>query len=294
MKTIEWKWKTKDGLEIFSKAWEPTKEAKGIVCLLHGVGEHIGRYQADGEALANEDYIMAGFDQRGFGKSEGKRGHTPSLEMYFNDIDLFFVEIARQYPKQPVFLYGHSMGAILGLAYLSVRLPAVSGIIATSPGLKSSIEEQKIKVLIVKILGNVLPSFTLNTGIIAQQLSRDPMIAEEYINDPLVHPFGTTAWGKTMLEAIELVWNNAPHFPLPVLLMHGTKDEIAYSSSSQIFAELAPKDKVTLIMWEDFMHELHTDPEKEKIFKTMINWLNKQMIPDQSIRTSKFFCRVQR
>lgn len=289
MKTTEWKWKTKDGLEIYSKAWEPDKEVKGVVCLLHGVGEHIGRYQAVGEALAKEGYIMAGFDQRGFGKSEGQPGHTPSLGMYFNDTDLFFVEIARQYPKLPVFLYGHSMGAILVLAYSSVRQSSLAGIIATSPGLKSSIEEQKIKVLIVKILGNILPNLTLKTGIIAQHLSRDPLIAEEYINDPLVHPFGTTAWGKSMLEAVHLVWNNAPHIPLPVLLMHGTKDEIAYPSSSQIFAELAPKDKVTLIMWEDFMHELHTDPEKEKVFKTMIDWINKQLISVQSTKTIFFF-----
>jgi len=110
METTEWKWKTKDGLEMYSKAWLPAGEARGVVCLVHGVGEHIGRYQPDGEALAKAGYVMAGFDQRGFGQSQGRRGHTPSLEAYFDDIDLFLVEVARRYPGQTRFLYGHSMG----------------------------------------------------------------------------------------------------------------------------------------------------------------------------------------
>jgi alpha-beta hydrolase superfamily lysophospholipase len=78
-----------------------------------------------------------------------------------------------------------------------------------------------------------------------------------------------------MLGAIGLVYENAPRFPLPLLLMHGTKDEIAYPSSSLKFAELARKDKVTLKMWEGFKHELHTDPEKAEVFKVMIDWMNK-------------------
>ena len=277
MDTTEWKWKTNDGLEMYSKAWLPSGKARGVACLVHGVGEHIGRYQADGEALADGGYILAGFDLRGFGKSGGRRGHTPSLEAYFDDIDLFLAEIARRYPSQPRFLYGHSMGAILVLAYTPLRKPAIAGVIATSPGLKSAIEEQKLKVFLVKLLGNLLPTFTLNSGVDAQLLSRDPKVADEYTNDPLVHPLATTAWGKSMLKGIDLAYENAPRFPLPLLLMHGTKDELDYPRGSQVFAELAPKDKLTLKMWDGFKHELHTDPEKAEVFKVMLEWLDKHL-----------------
>jgi alpha-beta hydrolase superfamily lysophospholipase len=281
MDTTEWKWKTKDGLEMYSKAWIPSGKARGVVCLVHGVGEHIGRYQADGEALAGAGYILAGFDLRGFGKSEGRRGHTPSLEAYFDDIDLFLAEIAKLYPDQPRFLYGHSMGGVLVLAYTPLRKPAVVGVIATAPGLKTVLEEQKLKVFLAKVLGKVLPTFTLDSGVDAQMLSRDPRVADEYTNDPLVHTLVSASWGKSMLRAVDLVFENASRFPLPLLLMHGTKDEIAYPRSSQMFADLAPKDKLTLKLWDGFKHELHTDPEKAEVFKVMTGWLDQQLVEEK-------------
>jgi alpha-beta hydrolase superfamily lysophospholipase len=274
MDTTEWKWNTNDGLVMYSKAWMPSKKAKGVICLVHGVGEHIGRYEADGEAMAEAGYVFAGFDQRGFGKSGGRRGHTPSLEAYFDDIDSFLGEIARRYPDQPRFLYGNSMGAALVLAYTPIRQPAVAGAIATAPALKSALEEQRLKVWLAKLLVKVLPTFTLKSGIDSQLLSRDPKVADEYTNDPLVHAYVTAGWGIAMLKSIRLNIENAHRFPLPLLLMHGTKDELNYPTSSLMFAELAPKDKVTLKMWDEFKHELHTDPEKAEVFKVMIDWLD--------------------
>jgi alpha-beta hydrolase superfamily lysophospholipase len=274
MEMIEWKWNTSDGLEMYSKAWVPMRKAKAVVCLVHGIGENIGRYQVDGEVLAEGGYILTGFDLRGFGKSEGRRGHTPSLEAYFNDIDLFLAEIAQRYPNHPRFLYGNSMGGILVLSYTLVRQPLVAGVIATSPGLKTSLQEQKLKVFLVKLLGRVFPTLALKSGLDLDLLSRNPSVVDEFANDPLNHYLITTAWGKSMIQAVDLVLENASRFPLPLLLMHGTKDEIAYPRSSEMFAELAPKDKVTLKLWEGFKHELHNDPEKAKVFKVMIDWLD--------------------
>ena len=277
METNEWKWKTNDGLEIYSKAWLPSGKARGVVCLVHGVGEHIGRYQNAGEALAEGGYILAGFDLRGFGRSGGRRGHTPSVEVYFDDIDLFLAEILKRYPDLPRFLYGHSMGGILALAYPPLRQPAIAGVIVTSPGLKTALQEQKLKVLLAKLLGKILPTLTLKSGVDAQLLSRDPKVNEEYTHDPLVHPLVTTAWGRSMLGAIDLAYENAPRFPSPLLLMHGTEDEIDYPRGSQMFAELAPKDKLTLKMWAGFKHELHNDPENAQVFKFMLDWLDKHL-----------------
>jgi alpha-beta hydrolase superfamily lysophospholipase len=140
--------------------------------------------------------------------------------------------------------------------------------------LKSSVEEQKLKVFLAKVFGKILPTLSMKSDLDAQMLSRDAAVANLYTNDPLVHTLVTTAWGKTMLEAIHLAFENAPRFPSPLLLMHGTKDQIAYPSSSLEFAKLAPKDKVTLKMWEGMMHELHTDPEKAEVFKVMVDWLD--------------------
>lgn len=277
MEKIEWKWKTNDGLEMYSQAWLPAGKVKGVVCLVHGVGEHIGRYEPDGEALGAAGYLLAGFDQRGFGRSEGVRGHTPSLKAYLDDIDLFLAEIMQRFPNIPRFLYGHSMGGILVLAYTPLRNPAIAGVIATGPGLKTSIEKQKIKVMLAKLMGKLLPTLTMDSGVDTPLICRDPKVVENYIHDPLVHRWVTASWGKSMLEGIKIAYEKAPAFPLPLLLMHGTKDEVAYSTGSQKFADLAPKDKVTLRMWDGFMHELHTDPEKAEVFKVMIDWLNENI-----------------
>jgi alpha-beta hydrolase superfamily lysophospholipase len=169
------------------------------------------------------------------------------------------------------------MGGVLVLAYPPVRQPAIAGVIATAPGLKSQIETQKMKVVLTKIFGQIYPGFSLPSGLDIPEICRDPKVVEAYINDPLVHTKVTAGWGLTMLKAIALAYQHAPHFPLPLLLMHGAEDKIAFPSSSLTFAEQAPKDKVTLKIWEGFRHELHTDPEKEQVFKFMTDWLDKHL-----------------
>jgi alpha-beta hydrolase superfamily lysophospholipase len=274
----EWKWKAQDGLELFAKTWAPDGKARGLICLVHGLGEHIGRYQADAEALTRAGYILAGFDQRGFGQSEGRKGHTPSLDAYFDDIDQFLETIQQRYPGLPTFLYGHSMGGILVLAYTPLRRPPIVGVIATSPGLKSSIEAQKAKVLLVKLLGSAWPTLTLQSEIDAQLLSRDPQVAQEYVSDPLVHTAITAGWGKALLQAVAFAYQQAPNFPFPLLLMHGADDQIAFPEGSRIYAGLAPKDQLTFKEWEGFKHELHTDTEKAVIFDAMVAWLNEHAV----------------
>lgn len=130
---------------------------------------------------------------------------------------------------------------------------------------------------LTKVLGRIVPEFTLDSGIKFDMLSRDPTVAAAVDADPLCHTLVTAGWGLAMLRTVALVFEKAPQYPLPLLLMHGTKDEIAYPSSSSLFAELAPRDKVTLKMWEGFKHELHTDPEKAAVFKVMVDWLDKQL-----------------
>src|SRR5687768_12588636 len=109
MSTIEWTWKSRDGLELAARGWTAEKP-KAIVCLVHGHGEHIGRYRHVGEALAKAGYMLLAFDLRGHGLSGGQRGHAPSYESLLDDIADFLSDAKRRYPDVPVFLYGHSMG----------------------------------------------------------------------------------------------------------------------------------------------------------------------------------------
>ena len=175
MKTFESSWIDKDGLKFYSRGWEPEKKPKAVVALVHGHGEHIGRYAHVGEAFNNAGYALVGFDLRGHGRSGGPRGHTPSFEALMDDIDLLLDQVHSRYPGLPVFLYGHSLGGSLVLNYGLRRKPDVVGVIATSPALHTEPEEHPVKVLMAKVLGRLLPTADDPHGFAdLQALARSP------------------------------------------------------------------------------------------------------------------------
>src|SRR5690349_10378484 len=166
MKHFETKWTTHDGLKIFAQGWEPDARApKAVICLVHGLGEHTSRYAHVAEAFGRDGYAMFGFDLRGHGRSEGSRGHFSSIEAVMQDIDLLFEETRKRYPGLPLLLYGHSLGGILVLHYALKRKPNVKGVIATSPGLHTALENQPAKLLAAKVLGAVIPAVSLPSGL---------------------------------------------------------------------------------------------------------------------------------
>ena len=280
MKRFDDKWKDMDGTTFFIHGWEPENgKPKALVALVHGLGEHTARYSHVGKVLTKSSYALVGFDLRGHGKSGGPRGHSSSLDAYMQDIRHFFELMEKRYPDMPHFLYGHSLGGLLVLAYAIQYGAHLKGVIATGPGLRSSLQEQKAKVAIVQMLGSLLPTLTLQSGLDAATISRDAAIVESYKNDPLVHDKASLGLGKAALGAIDLCFARAKEFPAPLLIMHGKEDKIAYSSGSEEFAELlrAAGSDVTLKLWDDLYHEVHNEPEKDQVFRFMIEWLDQHL-----------------
>lgn len=277
MKTFEWNWKSADGLEMFARGWAPEDDPKAVVCLVHGLGEHIGRYEHVGAAFAAAGYALLGFDLRGHGKSGGPRGHAPSLEAFFQDIDDFLREAERRYPSAPRFLYGHSLGGLLSLSYSLSRKVNARGMIVSSPGLRTAIHEQKAKLILAKLLGAIAPTITLPSELATEHLSRDAKVVRDYINDPLVHDKITTGFGRAGLKATDLVFTRAAQLSVPVLLVYCSGDQIAFPRGSEEFAALAPKGLVTLKRYEGLYHEPHNEPEKADVLRGYIQWLDEQV-----------------
>lgn len=277
MKTFEWEWTSFDGLKMYSKGWAPEKDPKAVVCLVHGLGEHIGRYEHVGAAFAEAGYAMLGFDLRGHGKSGGPRGHTPSAEAYYKDIDSFLAEAAKRYPSAPRFIYGHSLGGFLSLAYSLSRKPDLCGMIVSSPGLRTALHEQKVKVTLAKVLGAIAPTITLPSGLNAEHISRDPQVVKAYVNDPLVHDKTSTGFGRAALQAGEFVFAHAAELSTPILLAYCSEDKLAFPRGSEEFASLAPKGLVTLKRFDGLYHEPHNEPEKAEVLKTYVQWLDGRM-----------------
>jgi alpha-beta hydrolase superfamily lysophospholipase len=226
--------------------------------------------------LTAAGYALAGWDLRGHGRSGGVRGHAPSLDAYMQDIRHFVEFMAQRYPGIPHFLYGHSLGGLLTLTYTIQHGAGLQGVMVTSPGLRTALQEQKVKVALVRLLGSLLPTMTAHSGLDPLKISRDPDVVQAYLNDPLVHARTSLAFGKAGLQAIDLCFTRADEFPVPLLIMHGTGDEIAFSGGSEDFAGLVREadGDVTLKIWEGLYHELHNEPEKAEVFRTMIEWLD--------------------
>ena len=277
MKHHEMRWKSHDDLDIFAQAWEPTMPLpKAVVCLVHGLGEHTSRYAHVAEALGREGFVLFGSDLRGHGRSGGVRGHLSSIEDYMKDIEVLVEQARLRYPGLPVILYGHSLGGIQVLYYGLTRRPNLKGVIATSPGLHTALEKQYMKVLIAKALGTLLPTTTLASGLDPKYLSHDDAVVQAYVNDPLVHDKITFGFGKVMTGVAAWVLAHAHEFPLPLLIMHGKADKIAFPSSSTEVAT-ALKDKCTLVLWDDAYHEVHNEMEKGEFFTTMTLWMDARL-----------------
>jgi alpha-beta hydrolase superfamily lysophospholipase len=279
MKTFESEWAGKDGITFFMQGWEPDTNPRALLALIHGLGEHTGRYVHVGKAMTDAGYALVGFDLRGHGKSGGARGHAASLDVYMQDIRQFSDLLAQRYPGIPRFLYGHSLGGLLSLSYALQYSAGLKGVVVTGAALRSSLQEQKGKIAIAKLLGALLPALTLQSGLDPTTISRDRKVVDAYVSDRLVHYSTSLGLGKSALSAIDLCFARAGEFDLPLLMMHGMDDKLTYPSGSEDFARLAGRAgrDVTLRLWDGLYHELHNEPEQAEVFKVMTEWLDKQL-----------------
>ncbi|MEP7135942.1 MAG: lysophospholipase [Chloroflexota bacterium] len=279
MKTFESKFEGRDGLSFYVQGWEPDAQPKAVIALVHGLGEHIGRYAHVGKALTDAGYVLVGFDLRGHGKTVSPRGHFPALDAVMQDIRQFIQFVSQRYSNVPQFLYGHSLGGLLALTYAVQNKMGLKGVMVTGAALRSALQEQKVKIAMAKVLGTLVPAATIPSGLDATSISRDKAVVDKYVNDPLVHDKTSLGLGKSALTAIDVCFAGAKDFRYPLLIMHGKEDKLTYPSGSEDFAKLAgEKNKdVTLKIWDGLYHEIHNEPEQAEVFKVMIAWLDKHL-----------------
>jgi len=272
---VQFSWKTRDGLTIAGRLWEPAEPCRAVVTLVHGVGEHSRRYAHVGEALNEAGYACVAFDHRGHGLSEGQKGYFPSYSTVIQDVKDHLEHTRNRYPDKPVFLYGHSMGGNLVINYTLRFQPEIRGVIATAPMLRLAFRPSRIKQILVNALIRLWPNLSLPSGLNTADISRDPEVVRLYDEDDLTHDRITPCFMR-LLEAGEWALEHASEWDCPLLLMHGSEDHITSPENSARFAEHAGKS-CTLRIWEGLYHEIHNEPEKDRVLKTLIDWLDRQM-----------------
>jgi acylglycerol lipase len=273
MQHFEFGWQTEDGLQLYAQGWQPETEPKGMVCLVHGLGEHSGRYAHLAAFLNQAGYALLALDLRGHGKSQGPRGHTPSCEALLDDIAHFLAEATARYPDRPRFLYGHSLGGNLVIEYALRRRPQLAGVIATGTSFRLAFEPPAWKLTLGKIMYNLWPTLSMSNELDRQGLSRDPEVVRAYNEDPLVHDRVSARLAMDMLQSGLWSLEHATEFPLPLLLMHGGADRLTSAQASREFASQAGH-LCTLKIWDGFYHEIHNEPEQRQVFAYLLEWLD--------------------
>jgi acylglycerol lipase len=260
---------------VFTRDWAPSGAPRGAIALVHGLGEHSGRYEGLASRFCKAGFAVWAIDLRGHGKSPGHQGDVrfaPALE----DIDALVARAGASGARVPVFLYGHSLGAMLSLLWLLERPAApVSGAVISAIGLHSALREQAVKVRLARTLGKLVPKMRVKAGIDPQTLSRAPEVVEAYRRDKLVHNFASLGFGLDALEAIDTVVEGAPALTVPLLVIHGGEDQLAYASGARELAALAP-DMCTLRVYDGLYHEIHHEPEQRRVFDDVLAWIKRQ------------------
>ncbi len=274
----EFKWRCRDGTSMFACEWSPEarSEAKAVIGIIHGMGEHTGRYAHVAQRFIDEGYIVMMFDQRGHGRTAGQRGHTPDYEQLLEGIDLMLAEAEHRSQGLPIFLYGHSMGGNVTLNYILRRKPQIAGAIVTGPWLQLAFMPPSLQVWLARIVNRVYPSFSNNRPMKADHLTSDPEMARRYREDSLNHGFITARFYNCVVSAGLWALNHANELNVPLLLMHGGNDKVTSIHASQQFAERAGSDRCMFKEWPDFLHELHNDTNREEVISDALHWINQQ------------------
>jgi len=273
MKTDIFHWRSIDHLLIYGKSWAPESEIRGVVCLVHGMGEHCGRYEFFGKFLTDNGMALISNDQRGHGKSEGKRGHTPSYELLLQNVHNLIQKAKELFPELPLVLYGHSMGGNLALNYAMRKKPVLNGVIASSPYLKLAFEPPAFKVKLGRWMKNIFPAFSQATGLDTKAISRIPEEVAKYENDPLVHDRITAMMFTSVHDAGLWALRYPEELELPLLIFHGTADRLTSFEASKEFAAKVKGD-VTFRAFEGAYHETHNDLCREEVLTMLKGWLN--------------------
>lgn len=272
MQHREFELTTPDGTRLFAQSWEPEDDAVGTVAIVHGLGEHSGRYAELAETLGRARYLVLAFDLRGHGRTDGQRGHVGDYNVLLDDIGLLIEGASSRSGRLPIFLYGHSLGGNLVLNYALRRHPHIAGLVVTSPLLRLTSTPPLWKWMLAQVMSRIWPRFSFQGRIDPEDLSHDPAAMRLVEQDPFVHRRVSARLGAQMLDAGQWALDNASQLARPLLLMHGSADPLTSPDASAEFARWAG-DKCIFRVWEGLYHELHWETERNAVVQCIIDWM---------------------
>ncbi len=264
-----------DGDNIALQEW-PLPEGvrpRGGVVLVHGLGEHAGRYDHVARRLNAWGFSVRGYDQYGHGESGGKRGALPSDDRLLVDLaDLVDATRLRLPDGVPLVLLGHSMGGLVAARFVAHKPRAVDALVLSSPALDPGLNA--MQKLLLAVVPRLAPNLTLGNGLDAGYISHDPAVVAAYRADPLVHDRISGRLAKFIADGGPAVVARAAQWTVPTLLMYAGADRLVNPAGSRAFAAAAPKAVVTSHCFEGLYHELFNETDRERVFGVLKGWLD--------------------
>ena len=261
------------GLRLYYRAWELPR-ARAAIAVVHGLGEHSGRYEAIADPLSAYGFSTFAMDLRGHGLSEGRRGHVTRFEVFLQDVDRFRRELHGLVDVgTPLFLLGHSMGGLISLRYLEEFDTPFRGGIIVSPWLATMTPMPRWKVTLAGALNRVMPSIPFNSGLEPALLSRDPAVVHAYRDDPLVHSRITPRLFKESSIAMGLAFQRSDRIRVPLLFLLAGDDRIVSTAQSQALTRSLPARNVAVHVYADSYHEVLNEPNRAEPMHDLRDWV---------------------
>lgn len=259
---------TGDGLALHTRTWSSEDDPQRGLLIVHGLGEHSGRWDHVARFFADRGYAVASFDLRGHGQSEGTRAYVDAFNDFVDDVQ-GIVESGLVRTDLPWVLYGHSLGGLISAYYLGEDRPHPGAGILSAPALDADVPGALRAA--AQLLGRVTPKVALANSIDGSQLSRDDAVGEAYFADPLVNTKATTRLGMELFNAQGASSAVIDGIDTPTLVIHGGDDPLVPPSAS---APLAAMDSVDRKVYPGLRHEMHNEPEQVQVLSEIAAWLD--------------------
>jgi alpha-beta hydrolase superfamily lysophospholipase len=266
-----------DGDNLAIQDW-PVPEGlavRGTVVLVHGLGEHAGRYDHVARRLNSWGFAVRGYDHYGHGESDGVRGALPRESRLADDLaDVVGSTRARMLPGAPLIVLGHSMGGLLAALVVAMGRVPVDGLVLSSPAFSARLNS--FQKMLLAMLPRLAPHFTVGNGLDPDFISHDPEVVAAYRADPRVHDRVSARLARFIADMGPKVVAHAPQWKVTTLLMYAGEDRLVDPAGSRAFAARAPREIVTSHCFAGLFHELFNEPESDAVFEMLAQWLEQK------------------
>jgi lysophospholipase len=264
----------RDGLRLYWRSEQP-ENSRAHVAVVHGYGDHIGRYRPTFDALCAEGFAVHGFDYRGHGRADGRRGFCELWTDYLDDLTSFWARVRQEAGERKVFLLAHSHGALMAVHLLGRGgLEGMAGLVLSAPYFQLALTPPIAKVMMARMVGMLVPWIPIKTELKPEDLSRDEAMQRDVRQDPLYNTLATPRWFIESTRAQARVMTLASEVKLPLFLLCGAEDGVASTFAARRFFEAVGSPDKVYKEYPGMRHEPLNELGREEVLRDISNWIS--------------------